>query len=85
MGLTTLAVPAVPAVPDVSQVSDQADESVREERPACAETRAKDLADDTPGANDAEVDDELDRLDNLGDEIATLAAHLHAGTYRLLT
>ena len=33
----------------------------------------------------AEVDDELDALFDLGDEIATLAAHLHAATYRLLT
>ena len=38
---------------------------------------------DTPGSE--EVDDELDALLELGDEIATLAAHLHAATYRLLT
>ena len=31
------------------------------------------------------ADDELDVLFDLGDEIATLAAHLHAATYRLLT
>jgi Domain of unknown function (DUF222)/HNH endonuclease len=30
-------------------------------------------------------DDEVDRLDELGDEIATLAAHIHAATQRLLT
>ena len=38
-----------------------------------------------PDERPAEVDDELDRLYDLGDEIATLAAHLHAATYRLLT
>jgi hypothetical protein len=32
-----------------------------------------------------EPDDELDGLVDLGDQIATLAAHLHAATYRLLT
>ena len=41
--------------------------------------------DDTPGSDDREIDDELDALVGLGDEIATLAAHLHAATYRLLT
>ena len=36
-------------------------------------------------ARDAAADDdELDVLFDLGDEIATLAAHLHAATYRLL-
>jgi hypothetical protein len=38
-----------------------------------------------PGSDDAELDDHLDLLCELGDEIATLAAHLNAGTYRLLT
>ena len=33
----------------------------------------------------ADLDDELEVLFDLGDEIATLAAHLHAATYRLLT
>ena len=33
----------------------------------------------------AVTDDELDVLSDLGDEIATLAAHIHAATYRLLT
>ena len=37
------------------------------------------------GAGKLEGDDELDALFDLGDEIATLAAHLHAATYRLLT
>ena len=32
-----------------------------------------------------QADDELDVVQDLGDEIATLAAHLHAATYRLLT
>ena len=41
--------------------------------------------DDTPGSDDAAADAELDVLLELGDEIATLAAHLHAATYRLLT
>ena len=41
--------------------------------------------DDTRGSDDREIDDELDALVGLGDEIATLAAHLHAATYRLLT
>ncbi len=31
------------------------------------------------------VSDELDVISDLGDEIATLAAHIHAATYRLLT
>ena len=79
MGLATL------AVPEVSHVADKADESGPEERSASAEARAKDCTDDAPGPDDAEVDDELDVLLDLGDEIATLAAHLHAATYRLLT
>ena len=36
-------------------------------------------------ADDELDDDELDVVQDLGDEIATLAAHLHAATYRLLT
>ena len=36
-------------------------------------------------AKPAVTDDELDVLSDLGDEIATLAAHIHAATYRLLT
>ena len=69
MGLATL------AVTEVSHVPDQADESAPEEN---------DWTGDALGSDDAEVDDEVDRLDDLGDEIATLAAHLHAATYRLL-
>ena len=57
--------------------------------PGCAEREAEDsTCDDIPGdtpSNDAAADDELDVLLDLGDEIATLAAHLHAATYRLLT
>ncbi len=34
---------------------------------------------------DALDDDALDALEELGDDIATLAAHLHAATHRLLT
>ena len=94
MGRATL------AVTEVSHVADQADESVPEERPASnrpaserptsespasAEARVKDCTNDAPGSDDAGVDDELDVLHGLGDEIATLAAHLHAATYRLLT
>ena len=53
--------------------------------PGCAEREAEDsTGDDTP-SNDAAADAELDVLLELGDEIATLAAHLHAATYRLLT
>ena len=37
------------------------------------------------GSEERPADDELDVLFDLGDEIATLAAHLHAATYRLLT
>ena len=36
-------------------------------------------------ADDAAADDELDALQDLGDEIATLAAHIHAAEYRFLT
>ena len=53
----------------ISHVSDQADESVPEE----------------PSAEERSADDELEVLSDLGDEIATLAAHIHAATYRLLT
>ena len=44
--------------------------------------------DHTPGdtpSDDAAAGDALDATVELGDEIATLAAHLHAATYRLLT
>jgi len=92
MGLATLAGTDVAHVPQqASHVAEQAshdldrvDESVQEERPVSTEAGAKDRMDDTPGSDEAEVDDELERLDDLGDEIATLAAHLHAATYRLL-
>ncbi len=36
-------------------------------------------------ADDAAADDELDALQDLGDKIATLAAHIHAVEYRFLT
>ena len=47
-----------------------------------------DTPDHTPGdtpSDDAAAGDALDATVDLGDEIATLAAHLHAATYRLLT
>ena len=54
--------------------------------PGCAEIKLEhSTGDDTPGSDDAAADAELDVLLELGDEIATLAAHLHAATYRLLT
>ncbi len=71
MGLAKLAATEVsPEVSDgVSQVPDQADKPVPNES----------VAEERP------VDDELDVLSDLGDEIATLAAHIHAATYRLLS
>ena len=36
-------------------------------------------------STDPAADDELDALQDLGDEIATLAAHIHAAEYRFLT
>ena len=36
-------------------------------------------------ADDAAADDELDALQDLGDQIATLAAHIHAAEHRFLT
>ncbi len=83
MGLATL------AVTEVSHVADKAEGPTSErpgsERSASAEARAGDCTDDAPSSDDADLDDELDGLFELGDEIATLAAHLHAATYRLLT
>ena len=79
MGLATL------AVTEVSHVPDQADESVPDQTPASDEARPKNQMDDRSSSDDADLDDELDVLLDLGDEIATLAAHLHAATYRLLT
>ena len=40
--------------------------------------------DASPAADAPESVDELDALEELGDEIATLAAHIHAATHRLL-
>ena len=98
MGLATLAVTEVSHVPDQAHAwgpeerpaserlaSAEAEARDCKESPDSAEARAKDCTDDTPASDDAEVDDELDVLLDLGDEIATLAAHLHAATYRLLT
>ena len=86
MGLATL------AVTEVLHGTEQAHAWVPEElgAPSSAEagaetSRCDDIPDDTPGSDDAAADDELDVLLDLGDEIATLAAHLHAATYRLLT
>jgi hypothetical protein len=84
MGLATVALSDVSHITDqalriadqASHVLDPADPSVPEEGSAAVRPR---------GSKEAEVDDELDALDDLGDEIATLAAHLHAATYRLLT
>ena len=63
--------------------------AVTHREPSYAEREAEDsTCDDIPGdtpSDDAAADDELDVLLDLGDEIATLAAHLHAATYRLLT
>ena len=54
--------------------------------PSSAEAGAENsTCDGTLGSNADEADDELDAAVELGDEIATLAAHLHAATYRLLT
>ncbi len=71
MGLATL------AVTEVSHAAAQADEWTPE---ASNPTEAGDTA-----SVDGAVDDHLDALLELGDEIATLAAHIHAAEYRFLT
>ena len=61
--------PARLAVTEVSNFAGEAEEGPPE------------VSDST----DAAADDELDALQDLGDEIATLAAHIHAAEYRFLT
>ncbi len=81
MGPAALAVPAasdvlavvdVPAVPEASHEVAHVPDQAEESVPEVSPASV-------------EADDELDLIDDLGDEIATLAAHLHAATYRLLT
>ena len=47
--------------------------------------KAEDGPPEVSDSTDAAADDELDALQDLGDEIATLAAHIHAAEYRFLT
>ena len=64
---------------------------VRERIPSAGEYRPAldgsdtEVADSLPTAGDVEPLDDADALDELGHEIATLAAHIHAATHRLLT
>ena len=68
---------ATPAVTEVSHAAAQADEWAPE---ASIPTEVGDTA-----SVDGAVDDELDALLELGNQIATLAAHIHAAEYRFLT
>ncbi len=69
--------PATLAVTEVSHAAAQADEWAPEaSNPTEAGAKAS-----VAGA----VDDELDALQDLGDEIATLAAHIHAAEHHFLT
>ena len=54
-------------------------------KPAVPELAVTETSHGSGQADDELNDDELDVVQDLGDEIATLAAHLHAATYRLLT
>jgi hypothetical protein len=53
-------------------------------RPHLTVVREQPAEYDTSAVDTAESVDELDALEDLGDEIARLAAHIHAATYRLL-
>ncbi len=57
--------------------------AVTEDSDVCPGVEGREPA--QPSADDATSDDELDALQDLGDEIATLAAHMHAAEYRFLT
>ena len=76
--------PATLAVTEVSHVTVEAEEGVPEaSKPAAAEARGSiSHASDCCGSK---ADDELDALLELGDQIATLAAHIHAAERRFLT
>ena len=76
--------PATLAVTEVSHVTVEAEEGVPEaSKPAAAEARGSiSHASDCCGSK---ADDELDALQDLGDQIATLAAHIHAAEHRFLT
>ena len=76
--------PATLAVTEVSHVTVEAEEGVPEaSKPAAAEARGSiSHASDCCGSK---ANDELDALLELGDQIATLAAHIHAAEHRFLT
>ena len=75
--------PAALAVPAASDVLAFADVPAAPEASHVPDQAEESVPEVSPAS--AEADDELDLIDDLGDEIATLAAHLHAATYRLLT
>ena len=77
--------PAAHVVPRVSNVPAPADQPVEEES-LPDKARQATLVQPSPKVHGSEAadDDSLDALQDLGDEIATLAAHIHAAEHRFL-
>ena len=79
--------PAARAVTEVSHDTPKADEWAPKASNS-AEAEARDSTSEASGPDAADfdaADDELDALQDLGDQIVTLAAHIHAAEHRFLT
>jgi hypothetical protein len=80
--------PATQAVPEVPHVTRHADTRELGAPLATPDDAAPDTREPDPALSnrdEAPADDHLDTLQDLGDEIATLAAHIHAAEHRFLT